>query len=123
MPIVPAPTQRAACASVLLLALPLFGPGGLGERAAAEGAGELERPGAADAQAAAPAVGGVGDRPLLAADVGSAPAAPEVAPPVPPVSAAERLRIRLLGGNPIFALDWLASGPEAGRLRPELPLP
>jgi hypothetical protein len=37
----------------------------------------------------------------------------------------ERLRIRLLGGNPIFALDWLARGgePEPHRPPPRLPLP
>ncbi len=37
----------------------------------------------------------------------------------------ERLRIPLFGGNPIFALDWLASAAdvEAGRIGPGSPVP
>ncbi len=45
-----------------------------------------------------------------------------------PLTPAERLRVTLLGGNPIFALDWLAPGLElqGGRPappRPRVPLP
>lgn len=45
-----------------------------------------------------------------------------------PLTPAERLRVTLLGGNPIFALDWLAPSLElqGGRPappRPRVPLP
>jgi|DewCreStandDraft_4_1066084.scaffolds.fasta_scaffold00055_206 hypothetical protein len=50
---------------------------------------------------------------------------PGPAPPEERPGTAERLRIRLLGGNPIFALDWLASAAdvEAGRIGPGSPVP
>jgi hypothetical protein len=64
--------------------------------------------------------------PPVPAEVGAAPD-----PPLPdggPLTTVERLRVTLLGGNPIFALDWLAPGLElqGGRPappRPRLPLP
>jgi hypothetical protein len=58
----------------------------------------------------------------LAAESGAGEGAAAGAGQLGPV---ERLRIRLLGGNPIFALDWLARGgePEPGRPPPRLPLP
>lgn len=62
-----------------------------------------------------------------------ATAGPDAAPDPPvedgrPPTPAERLRVTLLGGNPIFALDWLAPGLEleGGRPappRPRVPLP
>lgn len=44
---------------------------------------------------------------------------------VRPLGRVERLWLRLSGGNPIFALDWLARGsePEPDRLPLTLPLP
>lgn len=76
---------------------------------------------------------------LARAPAGDVPGAPEALPATildeqRPTDAAgrlttaERLRVTLLGGNPIFALDWLAADLElAGDRtlppRPRLPLP
>lgn len=40
-----------------------------------------------------------------------------------PLTTAERLRVTLLGGNPLFALDWLAPGLALDELGPDLPRP
>lgn len=59
--------------------------------------------------------------PAVAAD----PPVPGPAPPEDGLGTTERLRIRLFGGNPIFALDWLARAAdvEADRIGPGSAVP
>lgn len=111
MPARPTAIGRTAAAPLLGLGLALL----LGAAGAADG----PRPPGPGAPAAAEDAA-TGEPLRLAA--GEPPPAD---PPAGPLGTVERLRIKLLGGNPIFALDWLAPGlePEGGRPRPRLPLP
>lgn len=122
MPLDSAAPRRTSAVLPPLLALAL----GLGQAAlAAEPGVPRSEDGPLDGGRSPPGPGAARDGPLLAAEA----AAPEADLPEPanapsgPLSPVERLRIRLLGGNPIFALDWLASGADAGPPRPRLPLP
>lgn len=63
------------------------------------------------------------DPPTAAATAEPGAAADLPMPDGRPLSPAERLRVTLLGGNPIFALDWLASGLELQGERPAAPRP
>ncbi len=63
---------------------------------------------------------GSGDRPAEPGQPSAGTAIPTGRPP----STAERVRITVLGGNPLFALDWLApSGARPEPPRAVLPLP
>jgi len=110
VPFETAPSRRLAAALPLLA----FLLAAVGSAAAARGLG-------ADGPAPAPPVEGPAERRL------AAEAAPAEAAPVDlrPLGRVERLWLKLSGGNPIFALDWLARGgePEPGRPPPVLPLP
>ncbi|MCL6608473.1 MAG: hypothetical protein K6T74_10305 [Geminicoccaceae bacterium] len=108
-PALPQPTAAHSAVLVLLLAL---GTAALADGGRERGAGEP--PAVAQPDPA--------ERTRLAAESGAGEDAGVGAGQLGPV---ERLRIRLLGGNPIFALDWLARGgePEPGRPPPRLPLP
>jgi hypothetical protein len=110
VPLETAPSRRLATALALLaLLLAAFG-----RAAAARGL-------VADGPSPAPPVEGPAER-RLAAEAAQGEAAPVE---LRPLGRVERLWLRLSGGNPIFALDWLARGgePEPGRTPPVLPLP
>lgn len=111
------PAARYRCATLaLVLHGPLFGLAAA--RAASDGALTAVPPPAASAARALPTTTPVGAHAARDPPQGSSA----------PLTTAERLRITLLGGNPLFALDWLAPGLELDELgsglpRPRLPLP
>ncbi len=111
MSVRPALLQSAAAPSAALALLLALGTVALADGGRERGA---EEPPAALPEPAEPT--------RLAAEAGAGEGAGAGGGQLGPV---ERLRIRLLGGNPIFALDWLARGsePEPGRPPPRLPLP
>lgn len=118
MAVHPVPARRPSVAlwSVLVLLLALVA---IAAAAGARAPGSTDRAEGGRGRAAGSAVpaeprGGAEDLPV-----------PGPAPPEEELGTSERLRIRLFGGNPIFALDWLASAAdvEAGRIGPGWPLP
>lgn len=113
MAVHPAPARRPSVAlwSVLVLLLALVA---IAAAAGARAPGSPDRAEGGRGGAARSAMRA--EPPGVAGDL----AVPGPAPPAEELGTAERLRIRLLGGNPIFALDWLASAAdvEAGRIGP-----
>lgn len=116
MPARPAATRFRCTALALVLHGPLCGLAAA--RAASDSAPIAVPPPAASAARAASTTLAIGADGAVDPPPGSSA----------PMTTVERLRITLLGGNPLFALDWLAPGleldePGSGLPRPRLPLP